>query len=70
MLNKQKVTKLLSIAIATLEISKEFRRDYRTIKRATENITKLRSRRKGKGFNKLSRRGKINESELNGNNHL
>ena len=43
---KQKKTKLLSDGIFTLEISKELCRDHQTIKKAVENITKLKTKAK------------------------
>ena len=50
---KPKITKLLNEEMFTLEISKELRRDHRTIKKVVENLTKLRTRSKGKGFKNL-----------------
>ena len=47
---KHSITKLLNEEMSTLEISKELCRDHWTIKKAVENITKLRTWRKGKGF--------------------
>ena len=40
---KQKITKLLSEGTSNLEISNELFRDQQMIKKAVENITKLRT---------------------------
>lgn len=57
---KQKTTKLLSDEKSSLEISKEIHRYHRTIMRAGENITKLRTKRKIKVFKNLSPGGEQN----------
>ena len=51
---KQKITRLLSEGMSTLETSKKLCRDHWTIKKAVENITKLRTQSKGKGFEELA----------------
>ena len=50
---KQKITKLLIEGMSSLEISKELCRDHQTIKTAVENITKLKTWTKEKGFKNL-----------------
>ena len=47
--------------MSTSKISKELSRDHRTLKKALENITKLRTRSKGKAFKNLLPQ---NESKL------
>lgn len=50
---ENKVTMLLNEEMSTLDISKELYRDYWTISSTVENIAKLRTRNKGKGFKNL-----------------
>ena len=50
---KQKITKLFTEGMSTLEISKELSRDHRMIKKAIKNITKLRTQSKGKRFKNI-----------------
>ena len=45
--------KLLSEGMSTFKISKELCRNHLMIKKAVENITKLRTQSKGKGFKNL-----------------
>ena len=60
---KQK-TKLLSEEISTLKISKELCRDYWLIKKAVENITKLRTQSKGKGWDECKLKWVITKQPL------
>ena len=50
---KPKITMLLIEEMSTLKISKELCRDYRTIKKAVEIITKLRILSKERVFKKM-----------------
>ncbi|CAI9721778.1 Hypothetical predicted protein [Octopus vulgaris] len=51
---KQKITKLLSDGMTSLNILKLLGRDHRTIKKTTEDIAKNRKPRSGKGSKNLS----------------
>ena len=52
-ITENKKIKLLNEEMSTLEISKKLCRDHWTIKKAVENITKLKTLRKGKCFKNL-----------------
>ena len=52
-IEKQKITKLHSKEMSTLEISKELCWNHQMIKKAVENITKLRTWSKGIDFRNL-----------------
>ena len=47
---KHKIAKVLSEGMSILKISNELCRDHQTIKKTVENIIKLRTQSKGKGF--------------------
>ena len=53
---KQDIVKSRRDGMSTLQISKKIIRDYRTIKKALENILHKRVRRKGKGFKHITER--------------
>ena len=50
---KQKVRRFLSEGISTLDISNKLWWDHQMIKKVVENISKLRTQSKGKGFKNL-----------------
>ena len=50
---KQKITNLLNEGMFSLKISKKLSRDHQMIETFVENITKLRTQNKQKGFKNL-----------------
>lgn len=50
---KNRIVNLLGQKMTTLDISKELQRDHRTIKKAVHDVTKERTRSKGKGFKNI-----------------